>query len=122
MTKHAFIWRNDGTPIQDLGTLGGTESYANALNDSGQVAGWADTRGSQIARLRVAERRDSDEESRDLRGSTSAAYDMNSSGQVTGYAYLAGNVVSHAFLWRNDGSKIQDLNKLIDPTDPLSPT
>ncbi len=28
---------------------------------------------------------------------------------------------SHAFLWRNDGTKIQDLNKLIDPTDPLKP-
>ena len=28
---------------------------------------------------------------------------------------------SHAFLWRNDGTKMQDLNKLIDPTDPLKP-
>jgi hypothetical protein len=27
----------------------------------------------------------------------------------------------HAFLWRNDGSKMQDLNALVDPTDPLKP-
>jgi hypothetical protein len=40
---------------------------------------------------------------------------------VTGYANLAGDAAVHAFLWRNDGTSIQDLNALIDPTDPLKP-
>ena len=30
-----------GVTIQDLGTLGGTSRLANAVNDSGQVVGWA---------------------------------------------------------------------------------
>ena len=54
-------------------------------------------------------------------GTHSQANDINASGQVTGDANLTGDTVSHAFLWRNDGTKIQDLNKLIDPTDPLKP-
>ena len=54
-------------------------------------------------------------------GSESQANDLNDSGQVTGYANIAGNSASHAFLWRNDGTKIQDLNALLDPGDPLKP-
>jgi probable HAF family extracellular repeat protein len=67
---------NDGTPMKDLGAIGGTQSKA---------------------------------------------YDINSAGQVTGAAdwFCAGECFRHAFLWRNDGTKTQDLNKLIDPTDPL---
>ena len=26
--QHAFVWMNDGTPMKDLGTLGGTNSEA----------------------------------------------------------------------------------------------
>ncbi len=29
----------------DLGTLGGTQSVARAVNEKGQVVGWADTMG-----------------------------------------------------------------------------
>jgi probable HAF family extracellular repeat protein len=54
-----------------------------------------------------------------LGGTMSYARGVNSLGQVTGVAFLAGNKIYHAFLWRNDGTKIQDLNNLIDPTDPL---
>jgi len=49
----------------------------------------------------------------------SSARDINASGQVTGYANLAGDTGAHAFLWRNNGTKKQDLNTLIDPLDPL---
>ena len=38
---HAFLW--DGTTMQDLGTLGGTVSSGVAINDSGQVTGFAMT-------------------------------------------------------------------------------
>jgi probable HAF family extracellular repeat protein len=55
-----------------------------------------------------------------LGGTYSVASDINASGQVTGYAALPDGT-QDAFLWRNDGTKIQDLNTLIDPTDPLKP-
>jgi probable HAF family extracellular repeat protein len=37
-TKHAFRWRH-ATGMQNLGTLGGPESFGADINDSGQVAG-----------------------------------------------------------------------------------
>jgi probable HAF family extracellular repeat protein len=40
------MWTN-GT-ITDLGTLGGTRSAAHAINDNGQVTGWAQTAGDAI--------------------------------------------------------------------------
>jgi probable HAF family extracellular repeat protein len=42
---HAFLW--DGTAMQDLGTLGGTNSRGRDINDAGQVTGRADTAGGQ---------------------------------------------------------------------------
>ena len=41
----AFIWQ-DGT-MTPLGSLGGTQSYAAALNDRGQIVGWATTKTGQ---------------------------------------------------------------------------
>jgi probable HAF family extracellular repeat protein len=40
---HAFLWQ-DGT-MTDLGTLGGNDSAARAINNSSQVVGWANTTG-----------------------------------------------------------------------------
>lgn len=39
-SKHAFVWSQSGGMI-DLGTLGGSESGANAINATGQIVGYS---------------------------------------------------------------------------------
>jgi probable HAF family extracellular repeat protein len=118
---HAFLWRNDGTPTLDLGTLSrGTLSGANALNDRGQVAGWSTTFFEKRQHAFVWMNDGMPMKDLGTFGGTGAsANDINASGQVTGYANLAGDTTSHGFLWRNNGTRKQDLNALIDPLDPL---
>jgi probable HAF family extracellular repeat protein len=117
--RRIFFWRNDGTPMQVLGTLGGTNSFLAALNDAGQVVGVSDM--ATVARHAFVWLNNGlpMNDLGTLGGTNSGASDINSSGQVTGTAYLAGNKIAHAFLWRNDSTAIQDLNTLIDATDPL---
>ena len=42
---HAYLFFSGGG-TRDIGTLGGADSLAWAINDSGQVVGWADTNGA----------------------------------------------------------------------------
>ena len=117
--SHVFIWRNDGTPMQDLGSLGGMNSYPNALNDSGQIAGYANKMDGTTHAFVWLNNGTAMKDLGTLGGTSSSANDINFSGQVTGNSTLAGSAVAHAFLWKHDGTKIQDLNTLIDPSDPL---
>src|SRR4029450_5669696 len=83
---HAFLWQNG--VLRDLGTLGGSTSVANAVNNYGQVAGWSYTaRGQQHAFLwdPVNGMRDLGA----LGGTGSAAYGINDAGQVAGTAQNA---------------------------------
>jgi probable HAF family extracellular repeat protein len=43
--QHAVVWQRG--KIHDLGTLGGAESDAEAINDRGQIVGWTDTKTGQ---------------------------------------------------------------------------
>src|SRR5215207_10175943 len=43
--SHAFLY-DSTNGMKDLGTLGGTNSYAYGINDSGQVVGYSDTANS----------------------------------------------------------------------------
>ena len=96
--------------VTDLGTLGGKESSAAAINERGQVVGYADTRSKGIYHAFLWEKG----RMRDLGGFTgdSSADDINDSGQVVGVSDarakdLSGEQGSHAFLWQN--GKLRDV-------------
>jgi probable HAF family extracellular repeat protein len=97
--QRAALWR-DGA-VLDLGTFGGEYSEANAINDAGQVVGWAWT--PFPARQQRAFLWTDSAGLRDLGalGSTGAiAQDINEFGAVVGSSTLVApwNPV-HAFLW-----------------------
>jgi probable HAF family extracellular repeat protein len=81
--------------MMDLGTLGGSISTATAINDSGQVIGYAQTATASHHAFIW----DSSNGMRDIGtlGGSSYAYFINSSGQVAGYSLTSSG--GHAFLW-----------------------
>ena len=91
----------------DLGTLGGSRSSGRAINDSGQVTGFADT--DRWGRHAFLWDGTTDAGPRHAGGHDSVGSAINDSGQVTGTAATAA-WDGHAFLW--DGTRMQDLGTL----------
>lgn len=122
---HAFLSGKNGTGIQDLGAINPKAwSEGSALNDAGQVAGFSFTGAGKYGRRHAAVWLSNGAPLKDLKtlgGTASQANDINAAGQVTGWSNIPGDSAVHAFLWRNDGGAIQDLNTLIDSNDPLKP-
>ena len=98
---HATVWSN-GT-VRDLGTLGGAQSVARGVNGYGIAVGSAETpepgatqafmfdllnQGAVMTPINV-----------DFGGNRTVAHAINDKQSIVGTANLAGNAVSHAFLW-----------------------
>jgi probable HAF family extracellular repeat protein len=93
--------------MRDLGTLGGANSDALAINDQGQIVGQADTRdGDTHAFLR---RKESMQDLGTLGGKKSIARGINNAGDVVGTADMA-NGKGYAFLYSR--SKMRRLVEL----------
>jgi probable HAF family extracellular repeat protein len=106
---HAVRWT--GQVPTDLGTLGGTHSFASAINLAGDVVGqsWMPFDASTHAFLH----RDSLlKDLGTLGGQSSSANGINDSGLVVGTASTASNG-SHAFIYESD--VMGDLNEMISP-------
>jgi probable HAF family extracellular repeat protein len=102
-----LVWNPDGSVVE-LGTLGGSSSQANDVNNSGEVVGFAslangyqhafsETGGGALTDLGTL-------------GGSSYAYGINNGGEVVGYSYL-NDGDQHAFLVY-DGNML-DLNSLL---------
>jgi probable HAF family extracellular repeat protein len=95
--------------------LGNSQGCANAINNCGQIVGWAGA-DSDHGHASLW----SNGTMTDL-GTLAAPYNdhscatgINASGQIVGSSYFAENNTAHAFLYSN--GTMTDLNTLIDPS------
>jgi probable HAF family extracellular repeat protein len=108
-TTHAVLWGPTGT-IQDLGTLGGTNSEAIDINNEGQVIGSSQTTGDAATHFFLWS---SGTGMQDLNTTVDAGItsvvEINDAGQIVG-TYTTGGE-SHAFLY-TPGTGLRDLGTL----------
>jgi probable HAF family extracellular repeat protein len=110
---HAFLW--NGEELSDLGTFGGTFSFARGINEAGEVTGGAYFPGDQVKHGFLWRKGVMTDLGTVNGDPCSDAIAANSRGQVVGASQDAAggcNTWSHAFLWENGGPSI-DLNALI---------
>lgn len=123
--EHPFLYSHGS--MQDLGTLGGSNGEANAINDLGEVVGSsAVTSNAEIHAFLYRQGQMTDLGT--LRGANansnpfppivSDAYAINNWGMIVGIA-LTANSAPHAFVYCN--GKMTDLNDLVKLTHTRGP-
>src|SRR2546421_7035119 len=83
--------------ITDLGTFGGVSSFANSINNSGQVVGWYDTASQKRRAFLYDQGQFTDLGT--LGGTYSVAISINNQGQIVGNSTTAS--ATHAFIYEN---------------------
>lgn len=111
LVGHAFLWPGEDGKMRDLGTLGGDNSIATAINDAGEITGYADTADSTHAFFwKNGQMTDLGP----LEGDCfSAAFGINSRGQVVGGSISCDSTTTRAVLWEH--GQITDLNAFVPP-------
>jgi|CZLA01.1.fsa_nt_gi probable HAF family extracellular repeat protein len=104
---HAFLWSSTAG-MQDLGSFGSGSTYANGINNAGQVVGYYEAFGTYRAFLWTASAGMRDLGT--LGGDSAIASGINSASQVVGGSSTASGEV-HAFLW-TAASGMKDLGTL----------
>jgi probable HAF family extracellular repeat protein len=101
--------------ITDLGTLGGAQSIAHAVNEHGQAAGESSTANGILQRAFFWSAKGGIRDLGTLGGSKSVARAINAWGEVVGQADLAGDVRYRGFHW-SATSGMQELRPLAGDT------
>ena len=107
--RHAVLWSPSGA-IQDLGTLGGTNSTAIDLNDGGQVIGSSQIAGDAATHFFLWSGSSGMQDLSTLLGTITSVVEINAAGQIIG-TYTAAGGSSHAFLY-TPGTGLRDLGTL----------
>src|SRR5262249_25520412 len=100
LTTGVFLWENGN--MKDLGNLGGTCTFAFALNNRGQVVGASTTANDQAQHPFLW----NGHSMRDLgtfQGNFGNAIAISDTGKIVGWATYPGDTVFHAALWSEAG-------------------
>lgn len=109
VSQHAVLWSAEGV-IQDLGTLGGTNSTAIDINASGQVIGSSQIAGDGATHFFLWSSSTGMQDLATILGPVTSVAEINDAGQIIG-TYTATGGASHAFLY-TPGSGLRDLGTL----------
>ena len=113
LTTGAFLWQNG--KMVNLGSFGGTCTYAIDLNNRGQVVGTS-TLAGDFAHHPFLSDRTAFTDLGTFGGTEGSANAINDAGEAVGWAAYPGDEVLHASLWKN--GRITDLGTI--DGDPLS--
>lgn len=105
----AVEWRDGNAKL--LSNLGGSYTYANAVNDAGIIVGSSETADGQN---RAVMWRDGNLAVLDSSGDYAQASSINAQGQIVGLANTSAGGVVRATLW--DKGQMVDLSSYLDPT------
>jgi probable HAF family extracellular repeat protein len=110
---HAYLWSHGH--MNDLGTLGGSSSAAEEINDAGEAAGFSAIAGDVFFHAFAWKHNSMIDLGTISADNYSRASGMNNKGQIVGQSWLfdgQNTTASHAFIWDGEGPMI-DLNTLV---------
>jgi probable HAF family extracellular repeat protein len=108
--QDSFFWEDNGKGMQDIGSLGGSVAYPNAMNNGGQVIGVSNTPGDASAHGFFWDKKHGLVDLGTLGGTFSVAEWINDAGDIVGIASGPNDQFFHAALWRK--LRIHDLGTL----------
>jgi probable HAF family extracellular repeat protein len=116
-----FLWQHG--EMQDIGTLGGNDTNAGLINETGQIAGFsytnttANSTGIPTVDPFLWDKEKGMQDLGTLGGVFGVPTWLNNRGQVIGQSDLAGDLDSHPFLWTQ--GRLFDLDTITTGAQPI---